>query len=210
MQKIPQAQLQHVKDLYYKKRMNMREIASKLKVSIDATVYFMRKYSLPRRSYSEFNRLAFERKPLSFTKNKGKTLYDKEFLLAGAMLYWGEGAKGNEKLHSNTVDFVNSDPRMVAVFLRYLRHCYMIDEKRLRVLLYCYSNQNVKALMRFWSKVTRIPFQQFIKPYVRKDFSKTSRKTEHGTIHIRYSDKKLLNEINKMIEYYGDKFAPVA
>ena len=35
---------------------------------------------------------------------------------------------------------------MVAVFLRYLRHCYMIDEKRLRVLLYLLLKSKCKSL----------------------------------------------------------------
>ncbi|MEK7507600.1 MAG: hypothetical protein AAB602_00760 [Patescibacteria group bacterium] len=76
-------------------------------------------------------------------------------------------------------------------------------------LPYCYSDQNVEALKRYWSKITGIPQSRFSKPYVRTDFRKDGRKMKHGLIHIRYGDKKLLLEILRLIEYYQLKYASV-
>lgn len=88
----------------------------------------------------------------------------------GTMLYWAEGAKSGKLGKNKIVDFTNSDPKMILVFLYFLREFCGIDEKRLRCLLYCYSNQNVYKLMRYWSKITHIPISQFTKPYIRSDF----------------------------------------
>src|SRR5437879_4832921 len=52
-------------------------------------------------------------------------LSDREFLVAGAALYAGEGRKGD-----GAVQFANSDARMVAFFCRWLRTFFTIDESR--------------------------------------------------------------------------------
>src|SRR3954468_16341304 len=55
-------------------------------------------------------------------------LSDREFLVAGAALYAGEGTKGGGR-----VSFANSDPRMVAAFCASLRRYFDVDEARIRV-----------------------------------------------------------------------------
>lgn len=208
MSTIPFSKIKDVKELYYQKLLPMEKIAKILDVSIDALVYFMRKYNLKRRSVSENEKIKFNRKPLSFRISKNNKAH-KEIGAIGAMLYWGEGAKTGKLGKNNSVDFANSDPRMIKVFLVFLRKFCNIDESRLRCFLYCYSNQNTKKLIRFWSTATKIPLSQFTKPYVKEDSKKSARKMEYGLVHIRYNDKKLLIEIESMIESYILKYAPI-
>lgn len=107
------------------------------------------------------------------------------------------------------IDFANSDPNMVSLFLSFLREAYRIDEKKLRVYLYCYKDQKTNYLIKYWSRITKVPIKNFPKPYVRDDFKQHGRKMQYGLVHIRYGDKKLLLEIMKSIEYYCRKHAPV-
>lgn len=124
--------------------------------------------------------------------------------IIGVTLYWCEGYKTER---STTVDFANSDPQMIAVFTKFLRTICGVSEKRLRVYLYQYSNQNTDMLIRFWSRVTSIPPCQFTKPYIRRDFREDKKdKMPHGLIHIRYHDKKLLLLIKEWIEEYKNHF----
>ena len=95
---------------------------------------------------------------------------------------------------------------MVKVFLKFLRRVCRIDEKRLRVFMYCYGDQNIENLLKYWHNVTGILLNQFTKPYIRKDFQKDSRKMQYGLVHIRYADKKLLMQINKWIKEYTSNF----
>jgi len=44
-----------------------------------------------------------------------------ELLLIGAALYWGEGYKRESPRRYHGICFVNSDPNMVRLFLRFLR-----------------------------------------------------------------------------------------
>lgn len=87
-------------------------------------------------------------------------LSDKEFLVAGAALYAGEGAKRDGELK-----FANSDPDMIAFFCAWLRKFFLVDEQRLRVRLYLHQGLDLDAALEFWSRVTGIPLAQFVKPY---------------------------------------------
>ena len=207
MGKISSTKLEPVKKLYYKDGLGMKEIAKKLGVSIDAVCYFMRRNNLKRRSFSESNQIVFLKKKLSFSLARKLTAGQRILKTIGVTLYLCEGYK-TEKSHG--IDFANCDPEMVVIFTKFLRTICGVNEKRLRVLLYCYSNQDTGVLINFWCKKTAIPKTQFSKPYVRKDFQiAKSSKMPYGLVHIRYSDKKLLNVIKIWIEEFKRKYAPV-
>lgn len=164
----------------------------------------MRKYNIQRRSMKEMNAVRFERKPLSFSISRSKSKQQEQLTVAGAMLYWAEGTKVIKRC---SVDFANSDPEMIRIFMLFLRTRYRLDENRLRVSLYCYSNQNIERLQEYWSNLTKIPLAQFSKPYIRSDFRIDGRKMKYGLAHIRYSDKKLLLDIMSLIERYSHQFS---
>ena len=84
----------------------------------------------------------------------------RDLLIAGAALYAGEGDK-----RDGAVGFTNSDPRMIALFLRWLRECFEIDESRLRVSLYLHEGLDLVEATHFWSCLTGIPTSQFNQPY---------------------------------------------
>jgi hypothetical protein len=189
--------------LYVRDKKTMQEIARHFNVSLDAVVYAMRKHGIPRRTLKEASALCFKQKAPSFARINKQNAKTKMLDAMGAMLYWAEGSKNPA---GGMVDFANSDPMMVQLFLRYLRTLYVPDEKRFRIYLYCYSDQNVKKLITFWSSVTAISETQFTKPYVRKDFKLDGRKMLYGMIHVRYGDKKLLLDILSQIEKYKDRF----
>jgi hypothetical protein len=87
-------------------------------------------------------------------------LTDKEFLVVGAALYAGEGAKTDGQ-----VQFANTNPDMVRFFCTWLRHFFSVEEKRLRCRLYLHQGLDLQAAVRFWSDLTSIPPSQFRKPY---------------------------------------------
>jgi hypothetical protein len=58
-------------------------------------------------------------------------LSEREFPVAGAALYAGEGSRTD-----GSVRFANTDARLVVFFCAWLRHFFAIDESRLRVARY--------------------------------------------------------------------------
>jgi hypothetical protein len=199
MAKLP---IDLVKKLYYEEKLSAREIGKKLNVTPWVIFKFMNKYGLERRNAHDTNLIKFQKKPLSFLAKDNLTQSEEKLRIAGLMLYWAEGSKTN-----NTVDLANSNPNIIKLFLRFLRTICGIDKKRLRVYLYCYKNQDVDAIKNYWSCLTKIPLEQFSKPYVRSDFKpEKSGKMKYGLAHVRYHDKKLLEQINQWIEEYLEYF----
>jgi len=157
---------------------------------------------MPLRNQAETHRIAYAAAPPSFNVRSALTKRGKNLKIAGLMLYLGEGAKSG-----NTADLANSNPLVISLFIKMLRQVYGIDEKRLRVYLYCYANQNLEDLIEYWSKVVKIDKSQFTKPYVRRDFLIDKQdKMPYGLIHVRYSDKKLLA---KLIEDINEVFGEI-
>jgi len=195
-----------IEKLYHKEKLSAAEVAKKLNTTVWSVLGFMVRNEIPRRTFREANEIFFQNQPLTFFIKKNLTLKERELKIAGIFLYWAEGGKPS-KIHRNwTVDLANSDPKMISLFLKFLREICRINEGKLSVQLYCYANQDVEELKRYWAKVTKIPKEKFIKPYVRQDFKPYGRKMQYGLVHIRYCDKKLLFQIDDWIKEYCKKF----
>ena len=85
---------------------------------------------------------------------------ERELLVAGLLLYAGEGAK-----RDGAVKFANTDPRLVRMFCMWLHRFFDVDESRLRGRLYLHDGLDLDAAMEFWTSLTGIPARQFICPY---------------------------------------------
>jgi hypothetical protein len=108
---------------------------------------------------------------------------EREFLITGAMLYAGEGSKGD-----GSVRLANCDPRLIAFYCAWLRRFFDVDESRLRLRLYLHKGLDLEAANDFWSALTRIPIAQFGKPY-RANPKPGIRKAKHvyGCPSVQYS-----------------------
>jgi transcriptional regulator with XRE-family HTH domain len=103
-------------------------------------------------------------------------LTERDLLVAGAALYAGEGSKTGLETR-----FGNSDPRMVALFMDWLRRCVGVDESQLRVRLYLHEGLDLDAAEEFWSGVTGIPRSRFRTPYrAVADATRRTSKHVHG------------------------------
>jgi len=192
MKKISKKEEFKVKFLY-KKLFSASEIAEKLKLSLNQVYDSLKRQRIKRRKSAEQNKIRFEKSPLSFKLKKNLTEKEKKLTVAALMLYHGEGAKTG-----STVDFANSDPRPIKLFADFLLKVCQINKDRLKLYLYCFENQNVQILIRFWSRLLKVRKQNFTKPYIKKIETVSKRKMLYGVIHVRYSDKRLLNQIIKL------------
>jgi hypothetical protein len=187
----------NIKDLYWKEEYNIEDIAKKLGISFWSLYNFMNKNNISRRSTSEVNYVVNRIKP-QFKIKENLSIAEEKLKIAGIMLYWAEGT-----LKGNTIDFTNSNPEMIKVFLKFLREVCGIKEERLRVYLYAYPCHKLEELKTYWRNITKVSLRQFTKPYIRNsNLNLSNRKLPYGLIHIRYNDKKLLEIIRSWIKEY--------
>lgn len=146
--------------------------------------------ALQRRKAEEIERLLAE------GRARIATLSEREFLVAGAALYAGEGFK-----RDGEVGLANTDPRLIAFFLAWLRHFFEVDERRLRLRLYLHQDLDLAAATAYWVSVTGIPPVQHHAPY-RAAADATIRGEKHpmGCPSVRYSCTKTHRAVMGLVE----------
>ena len=176
-----------------------KQIGDQLQYPLNAVYYAMRKHTIIRRDGKASAAARFAQKELSFSVPRTFTPLHKRLQLIGVTLYWAEGYK-TEK--SKGIDFANSDPTMALVFMRFLREVCRVDESRIRILLYSHDEQKVEQQVQYWSRLLKVPIQNFSKPYIAQTHKKLEKnhKMPYGLVHLRYADKKLLLLVLDWIE----------
>ncbi len=139
---------------------------------------------------------------ISEAKRKIGKLSKRDLLVAGTALYWAEGYKRGK----GTVDFGNSDPKIITLIMRFFRDICKVPEYQFRCAVTIHPGINEKDAIKFWSKVTNISSVQFTKTYIKPP--KTSTGKMHnilykGTLKVRFSDVKVFHKIQGFIVGLG-------
>ena len=109
-----------------------------------------------------------------------------------SMLYWAEGEKDDRR----GLVLANTDPALLSLYLKLLRNCYQIDEKRLRVRVHLHYYHVASKAIQFWSDTLNIPKLQFGKIYRKKrSVSKRFRQNFQGICFVAYNDTALKNRV---------------
>jgi hypothetical protein len=113
-----------------------------------------------------------------------------------AILYLGEGSKRAK----GSLCFGNSNPEIIKLFLRLLRKCYPVDEKKFRCTIQHRADQDAETLKLFWSNATHIPLTQFYgyKPDKRTIGFPTKKVDYKGVCRIDYLSTAVYNEVQTM------------
>lgn len=124
-------------------------------------------------------------------KQVGK-LNKRDLFIAGIGLYWGEGSKTE-----NRVGFHNSDPQIIRCAMRWFREILLITEERFTI--YFIVNEihknRLDKITKYWSKITKIPIEQFRKPVLARVKNKKVYNNFHkhfGTLTIRINKSSSL------------------
>lgn len=120
--------------------------------------------------------------------------------IKGCMLYWAEGAKSKNIIH-----FVNSDPNMMKLFMRFLREELEIDDKIVSLQLHCHSHDpdTHRDMKIYWSSILNLPIECFQKVQVKKGSTTRKNRLENGICAIRISRTEFVMHIYGAIQEYG-------
>lgn len=165
-------------------RVNKGSIAGLLKRNKNQT-------TLAQQRASQIRRLA-KIESLDLLKNR--------LFLTGTALYWAEGyKKGAQGSKWKAVDFANSDPDLVKIMMKFFRKICKVENSKIKIQLIAHKNVDIKKALLFWSNLTGISENQFIKTCCSVSiYSKSKRNKNsltHGTVHIRINDVKLFFRI---------------
>jgi transposase-like protein len=98
----------------------------------------------------------------------------RELLLVGAALYWCEGAKNKPHRKQYELDFVNSDPRLVELFLRFVE-ATGTPRGDLRYRLSIHETAAAEVAGRWWAERLGIEFDGFQRPLIKRHKPLTNR-----------------------------------
>jgi transposase len=102
-------------------------------------------------------------------------LTQRELLIAGAIAYWCEGAKNKPYHRHDRVTFMNSDPALITLFLRFL-DAAGVDRNMIIYRVYIHETADVTGAERFWLEVTGADPALFRRPALKRHHPQTVRK----------------------------------
>lgn len=114
-------------------------------------------------------------------------LSDREVTVAGAIAYWCEGAKNKPYRRTDRVVFINSDPALIGLFLRFLS-VVGVESDRLIYRVHIHESADAQAALQFWLTVTGATCAQFrratLKRHTPKVHKVLSDDDYHGCLRI--------------------------
>lgn len=135
-------------------------------------------------------------------------LTQRELLIAGIFLYWGEGTKAR----NSSLVVANTDPQLVQFALLWMTKALNIPKSKIQVLVHLYKDMNIEESLDYWSSLLKIPKTQFARPYIKAtDRSAIDYKGYgHGTCNLRVYKTELKEKILMAIKAVGDYAAAEA
>jgi transcriptional regulator with XRE-family HTH domain len=115
----------------------------------------------------------------------------RELWFMGVMLYWAEGSKEKEYRPGAGIDFSNSDPRMIQLFLKWLTDVCGVERERIYFGIFIHENSRhrVDVVREHWMNHTGFSSKHFTYTYFKKHNPRTKRKnishTYMGNLRIR-------------------------
>ncbi len=185
--------------LYLVEKKSVSAIAKEYQCSEGRVNYWIKKFSIPKRTISEAVYIQNNPKGDPFRVRKPQT--DQEWFLygIGIGLYWGEG----NKLNDHAIRLGNTDPDLLLIFLKFLKTFFNVDAERLRFGLQIFSAIDPSVAKEFWIRKLSISSKQFQKVIVSKSLHKRGtyrKKSQYGVLTIYFSNTKLRDTIVGAIE----------
>lgn len=119
--------------------------------------------------------------------------------IIGCMLYWAEGTK-----QRNTLEFVNADPHMMSVFVRFLREELSVADADFKLRVHVHNADRVVETENYWLELLRLPREVLIKTYVKKGSKTRQNRLENGVCGVRVESTEIVHHIFGAIQEYGD------
>lgn len=127
-------------------------------------------------------RLAETAKLLQVGRQEVGELSERDIWMIGLGLWVGEGSKTTEQIR-----LANSDPKVIALWVRWLQEICGLHEENIFLTLHTYEDVDEERCKKYWREITGLPSVHFGKTQV--DFRKNKSLAKkgslpYGTVHI--------------------------
>ncbi len=109
-------------------------------------------------------------------------LTDRDLLLLGAAVYWCEGAKSKPWRRADRLTFINSDPGLVSLFLRFLAVCGRGPES-VAYRVHIHATADAGAAAEWWAAELHVPRRSFQRPTIKRHAPATRRANTGADYH---------------------------
>ena len=159
----------------------------------------------------EFNKIRtinIQKENEDIRKNYEARIYklsNKELMILGAALYWGEGYK-NFRLKRGAYPYIcfgNSDPEMVRIFIAFLERILNISKNKMRCQVMIYPNLSSSRSINYWQNITKIPIENFRTQMAISRSSQGKRPWNllpYGTFQVRVSKRQEFFKVRGLMD----------
>lgn len=168
----------------------MLEMARSFGCSEHKVVYWMNKFGIKRRTWSEATYLKANPKGDPFKISK-KSLLENQFLYGLSLgIFWGEGGKTSR----HQVRVANTDPAMLRVFRRFLLEVCNLEVRKISYSIICFNDTNSEDARRYWSQQLEISPEKFgkITQIPQQGKGTYKKKSAYGVCTIAVCNMKLM------------------
>jgi hypothetical protein len=169
----------------------------------------LRDYSAQRiEKYRNTRRKTLEERLDKYCREQKEIIFplkSKELYIAGLFLYWGEGSKTSR----GEISLSNTNPAVIKFFMYWLMNSLKVPIDKLRVGLHLYSDMDIKREIQYWSQILGIPIEQFSKPYIKKNSTRTINYKGgfgHGTCNLRVFNTQISEKNLMAIKSIADNY----
>jgi len=180
--------------ILYNSGLSMKDISDKEHLSYPSVRYWINKYKIPRRTWSDATYVKRNPDGDPFKIKKRLNKKDIELKNLGLGLYWGEGDKSP---NNTSVRLGNTDPFLLKKFREFLRTIYNVKEKKIKYGLILFNDVKETTALNFWKKYLGIKRKQLGKITIIPPQGKGTykRKSKCGVLIVIFSNKKLKEQI---------------
>lgn len=121
-------------------------------------------------------------------------LTERELMVTGLGLYWGEGGKTNRR-----IEFCNSDPRMIKFLTLWLTKCFGVNKENLicTVGINEIHTKREQVVREYWAGAIGVPLEQFRKT----SFKRVKNKKVYENFNDHYGTLSVLVRRSTMLYY---------
>lgn len=144
------------------------------------------RYKRLRESYQESGRMK---------AREGRALH-----LAGCMLYWAEGSKS-----ANSVYFVNSDPNMMRLFVKFLRQELGVLDEIITLRIHCHTQDEdeKRRIEEYWTDLLCLPQACLRRTLFKQGSEKSQHILKNGICTVRIHRVSYIQHIYGAIQEYA-------